>query len=114
MFYATVEKGKLKLSVNTLRKEFFVYNPSEHEAAGEMMWKNCFDGDLGVMCSSSVDFADEDGWPEPNAHSFIDKAQNHALKLDRDLPDINEYRGEDYAGELAVAIELEAAVISQD
>ena len=99
MFYATVEKGNLKLSVKHPKqeKEFIgLYNSSEHEAAGAMMWENCFDGDLGVMCSSSVDFADEDGWPESNAHSFIDKAQNHALKLDRDLPDINEYRGADY------------------
>lgn len=44
----------------------------------DLVKTNTWDGH--VMCSSSMDFANEEGWPEPEAREYLDECVIQALE----------------------------------
>jgi hypothetical protein len=84
--FAAIESGKLTLSPLSLsdRKRVPAVAVSFEERAKlvdyfvGLVKAQTWDGH--VMCSSSMDFASEDGWPEPDARDYMDDCVIEALE----------------------------------
>ncbi len=77
-FFVNIEDGLLSMTHQAEPLGF--YAPHEVEEAACDLIAFCEDRGfdrLHVICSSSVDFADEYGWPEPTAVDFLAKLMSY-------------------------------------
>jgi len=90
-FFATVEQGEYGGQVviynmhGSNRTPMGKFNSWEQEQLADLIIENFVNADLCVTmaCSSSCDFAMDEGWIKNDAGEFIEEAQNIAIeKLD--------------------------------
>tara|TARA_R100000963_G_C4637433_1_gene101319 strand:- start:178 stop:501 length:324 start_codon:yes stop_codon:yes gene_type:complete len=91
MFFANVEDGVLTLHLRQDAgppKLVGSFNPSDVVSAGQTIYNYSDDWtESCIMCSSSVDFAGEYGWPEASARGFVRTAQQSAHSLHHEASD---------------------------
>jgi hypothetical protein len=85
--YASIEDGKLAIGPLSSGRRNPAVRISYEERAKLVDYfvilvrTKVWDGH--VMCSSSMDFANEDGWPQPEAREYLDQCVLEALELIR-------------------------------
>lgn len=77
IYYASVSKGKLNIYLDDEDDSKVEFLPDQVKELGEWIIEHPLASEF-MTCASSVDWADEEGWPAPQARDFLQEGFDYA------------------------------------